>query len=93
MLITGVESGAQKRITVNIAPGPSAIRRPINGQRSPVSVRNGTEPRTPSPRQTASTAISRTQTTSSQIRDSVMDAVGEGRNISAESISREISRR
>jgi hypothetical protein len=95
VLITGVESGAQKRITVNIAPGPSTIRRPINGQRSPASVRNGTEPRTeqPTTRQVASTAISRTQTTSEQVRDSVIDAINEGRNISAESISREISRR
>ena len=95
VLITGVETGAQKRVTVNIAPGPSVIRRPINGQRSPVSVRSGTEPRTeqPTTRERTAEAISRTQTTSEQIRDSVRTAIADGTNISAESISREISRR
>tara|TARA_B100000902_G_scaffold323493_1_gene317304 strand:+ start:18511 stop:19470 length:960 start_codon:yes stop_codon:yes gene_type:complete len=39
ILVTGVESGAQKRITINIAPGPSAVNTPIAGQRSPVSQR------------------------------------------------------
>lgn len=39
VLITGVESGAQKRITVNITPGTSLINRPINGKKNPLTKR------------------------------------------------------
>ena len=93
ILVTGVESGAQKRITVNITPGPSVINRPINGNRSPVSVRSGTRPEVdPAVTTREQTAIvtQRTQETAEEIVQRVVDS---GATLSAESIAQELARR
>lgn len=98
ILVTGVESGAQKRITVNITPGESVINTPVNGNRSPISRRARTrvsaEDRAnvrPGVRERAQRAVSsvRTQETA---RSVVERAVSDGRAISAESLARELSR-
>lgn len=98
ILVTGVESGAQKRITVNITPGESVINTPVNGNRSPISSRARTrvsaEDRAnvrPGVRERAQRAVSsvRTQETA---RSVVERAVSDGRAISAESLARELSR-
>ena len=98
ILVTGVESGAQKRITVNITPGESVINTPVNGNRSPISRRARTrvsaEDRAnvrPGVRERAQRAVSsvRTQETA---RGVVERAVSDGRAISAESLARELSR-
>ena len=93
ILVTGVESGAQKRITVNITPGPSVINRPINGNRSPVSVRSGTRPEVdPAVTTREQTAIvtQRTQETAQEVVQRVVDS---GATLSAESIAQELARR
>ncbi len=93
ILVTGVESGAQKRITVNITPGPSVINRPINGNRSPVSVRTGTRPEVDpavTAREQTAVVTQRTQNTAEEI---VQRAIESGRTISAESIAQELARR
>ena len=35
LVITGVESGAVRRVTINVEPGPSRLNREINGSRPP----------------------------------------------------------
>jgi len=98
ILVTGVESGAQKRITVNITPGESVINTPVNGNRSPISSRARTrvssEDRAnvrPGVRERTQRAVAnvRTQETA---RSVVQRAVRDGRAISAESLARELSR-
>ena len=108
ILITGVESGAQKRVTVNITPGPSAINTPIAGQASPLSQRSRSRQRTPSVRMNSSAiqrradravAASRSQETAREtvqriVQDSVSGRSGGARGaVSAESLAQAMSNR
>ncbi len=109
VLITGVESGAQKRVTINISPGPSVVNTPIAGQASPLNRRaRSRTSRQPSMRVNQRAVQQRAQTVRANrgrqesardvvqrvVQDSVSGRSGGARGaISAESLSRAVSRR
>lgn len=108
ILITGVESGAQKRVTVNITPGPSALNTPIAGQASPLSQRARSRQRTPRVSMNSSAiqrradravAATRSQETAREtvqriVQDSVSGRSGGARGaVSAESLAQAMSGR
>ena len=106
ILVTGVESGAQKRITVNITPGESVLNRPINGNINPISqrarTRRSTNPSVNINRQAVQSRAQRAvvarrgqETARETVQRVVQDSMS-GRTtgaISAESLARELGGR
>ena len=62
LVITGVESGAVRRVTVNVQPGPSRLNREINGSRPPFT-RNTRSRSQSTPRETSITRLTDTART------------------------------